>query len=113
MTDSYFLCSKRTVSKLVEKATAEAKQILKEFNEFYDIKGNLKILIKPTPYVRGWGIGAKLLYDDEVVLEESDCSLLFLHLNNMMLDRMLKDPEFLKFRNSSNKESVWVNLIKF
>ncbi|NCC06700.1 MAG: hypothetical protein EOM30_01330 [Clostridia bacterium] len=87
---SYFLCSRRDVPALVKRAEAEAAQILKEFGEFYKTAGVLAIEIKPVQYFRGYGISGRLTWDGETVIEESDCGLLFLTLNEVMLNRMLQ-----------------------
>ena len=87
---TYFLCSRRDIPGLVVKAEAEAEQILKEFSVFYKTAGKLTIKIEPVQYACGFGIGGKLLWDGEPVLEEKDCGLLFLHLNDVMLNRMLQ-----------------------
>jgi hypothetical protein len=87
---SYFFCSRRDIPGLVEKAKAEAAQILKEFSMFYKTAGELAIEIEPIQYALGFSIGGKLTWDGETVLEESDCGLLFLHLNEVMLNRMIK-----------------------
>ena len=85
-----FLCTRRDIPDLVEKAKAEAKQILKEFAMFYKTAGQLAIEIYPIQYAIGFSIGGKLTWDGETVLEESDCGLLFLHLNEVMLNRMIQ-----------------------
>ena len=87
---TYFLCSRKDIPSLVEKAKTEAEQILKEFSMFYNTRGKLAIEIYPVQYVMGFSIGAKLTWDGESVMEESDCGLLFLHLNEVMLNRMIK-----------------------
>lgn len=87
---TYFLCSRRDIPALVEKAKAEAAQILKEFSMFYTTAGDLAIEIYPVQYVMGFSIAGKLTWDSETVMEESDCGLLFLHLNEVMLNRMIK-----------------------
>lgn len=87
---TYFLCSRRDIPGLVEKAKAEATQILKDFSMFYTTAGELAIEIYPIQYVMGFSIGGKLTWDGETVIEESDCGLLFLHLNEVMLNRMIK-----------------------
>lgn len=87
---TYFLCSRSDIPGLVAKAEAEAAQILEEFSMFYRTAGELTIKIEPIQYAMGYGIGGKLLWDGEPVLEESDCGLLFLHLNEVMLNRMLQ-----------------------
>ena len=87
---TYFLCGRRDIPELVEKAKAEAEQILKEFSMFYTTAGELAIEIYPIQYVMGFSIGGKLTWDGETVMEESDCGLLFLHLNEVMLNRMIK-----------------------
>ena len=75
---------------LIKRAEAEAAQILKEFSEFYATAGKLEIKIEPIQCFRGYSIGGKLTWDDKTIIEESDCGLLFLQLNEMMLKRMLQ-----------------------
>lgn len=87
---TYFLCSRKDIPGLVAKAEAEAAQILKEFSDFYTTAGELTIKIEPIQYACGFSIGGKLLWDGEPVLEEKDCGLLFLHLNEVMLNRMIQ-----------------------
>jgi hypothetical protein len=87
---SYFFCSRRDIPSLVEKAKTEAAQILKEFSMFYTTAGELAIEIEPIQYALGFSIGGRLTWDGETVMEESDCNLLFLHLNEVMLNRMIK-----------------------
>lgn len=87
---TYFLCSHRDIPNLVEKAKAEAAQILKEFSMFFRTAGELAIEIEPIQYTLGYSIGGKLTWDGETILEETDCGLLFLHLNEVMLNRMIQ-----------------------
>lgn len=87
---TYFLCSRRDVPHLIAKAKVEASQILKEFSMFYKTAGELSIVVYPIQHVMGYSIGGKLTWDDETVMEESDCGLLFLHLNEVMLNRMIQ-----------------------
>lgn len=87
---TYFLCSRRDIPNLVEKAKAEAAQILKEFSMFYNTGGKLAIEIEPIQYVMGWSIGGRLTWDGETIMQETDCGLLFLHLNEVMLNRMIQ-----------------------
>lgn len=87
---TYFLCSRSDVPELVEQAKAEATQILKEFSMFYKTAGTLAIEIEPIQYQMGWAIGGKLTWDGETVVEETDVGLLFLHLNEVMLNRMIQ-----------------------
>lgn len=87
---TYFLCSRKDIPSLTEKAKAEAAQILKEFAMFYRTAGELAIEINPIQYAMGFSIGGRLTWDGETVMEESDCGLLFLHLNEVMLNRMIQ-----------------------
>ena len=87
---TYFFCSRRDIPGLVEKAKTEAAQILKEFSMFYKTAGELAIAIYPVEYAMGFSIAGKLTWDGETVIEESDCGLLFLHLNEVMLNRMIQ-----------------------
>ena len=87
---TYFLCGRRDVPALVERAKAEAAQLLKEFEAFYNTDGKLGIEIEPIPCFRGYSIGGKLTWDGKILSEESDCALIFLELNNLMLNRMIQ-----------------------
>jgi hypothetical protein len=87
---STFLCSRRDIPSLTEKAKAEAAQILKEFAMFYKTAGQLAIEIYPIQYAMGFSIAGKLTWDGETVMEETDCGLLLLHLNEVMLNRMIQ-----------------------
>ena len=87
---TYFFCCRKDIPGLVEKAKAEAEQILKEFSMFYRTAGTLAIEIEPIQYALGFSIGGRLTWDGETVMEESDCGLLFLHLNEVMLNRMIQ-----------------------
>lgn len=87
---TYFLCSRRDVPGLMKRAEAEAAQILKEFAAFYSTAGKLEIVIEPIQHFRGFSIGGRLTWDGETVVEESDCGLLFLQLNDVMINRMLQ-----------------------
>ena len=87
---SYFLCSRRDIPGLIERAKAEAAKLLEEFSAFYTTSGKLTIHIEPIEYACGFSIGGKLKWDDQVIIEESDCGLLFLQLNEVMLNRMIR-----------------------
>lgn len=87
---TYFLCSRKDIPYLVEQAKTEAAQILKEFSMFYRTAGELAIEITPIQYAMGFSIGGRLTWDGATVMEESDCGLLFLHLNEVMLNRMIQ-----------------------
>ncbi len=87
---TYFFCSRRDIPGLVEKAKAEAAQILKEFSMFYRTAGELAIEIYPLEYAMGFSIAGKLTWDGQTIMEETDCGLLFLHLNEVMLNRMIQ-----------------------
>ena len=87
---TYFFCGRKDIPSLVEKAKIEAEQILKEFSMFYKTTGKLAIEINPIEYALGFSIGGKLTWDGEPIMEESDCGLLFLHLNEVMLNRMIQ-----------------------
>ena len=89
-TPTYFLCSRSDIPGLIEKAKTEAAQILKEFSMFYRTAGELAIKIEPIQYPLGYSIGGKLTWDGEIIMEETDCGLLFLHLNEVMLNRMIQ-----------------------
>lgn len=87
---TYFLCGRRDIPTLIEKANAEAAQILKEFAMFYKTAGELAIEVYPVQYPMGFSIAGKLTWDGDTLMEESDCGLLFLHLNEVMLNRMIQ-----------------------
>lgn len=87
---TYFLCGRWDIPKLVKKAEEEAAQILKEFAMFYKTAGELAIQIYPIEYPMGFSIGGRLTWDGDILLEESDCGLLFLHLNEVMFKRMIQ-----------------------
>lgn len=87
---TYFLCSRRDIPGLMKSAETEAAQILKEFAEFYSTTGKLEIVIEPIQHPMGYSIGGRLIWDGETLIEESDCAILFLQLNNVMLNRMLR-----------------------
>lgn len=87
---SYFLCSRSDIPALVKRAETEAAQILKEFADFYSTAGKLEIVIEPIQHPMGYSIGGRLTWDGETLVEESDCALLFLQLNDVMLNRMLQ-----------------------
>lgn len=89
-TPTTFFCGRRDIPHLTEKAKAEAEKILKEFSVFYTTAGQLAIEIYPIQYELGFSIGGRLTWDGETVMEESDCELLFLHLNEVMLNRMIQ-----------------------
>ena len=87
---TYFLCSRRDIPFLTEKAKVEAAQILKEFSMFYRTAGELAIEIYSIQYAMGFSIGGRLTWNGETVMEESVCDLIFLHLNEVMLNRMIQ-----------------------
>lgn len=87
---TYFFCGRRDIPSLVKKAKAEAVQILKEFAIFYKTTGKLGIEIEPIQYELGFSIGGKLTWDGETVMQENCCDLLFLHLNEVMINRMIE-----------------------
>lgn len=89
-TPTYFFCSRRDIPAMVKKAKVEAAQILKEFSMFYKTSGELAIEINPIEYDLGFSIGGRLTWDGDTLMEESDCGLLFLHLNEVMLNRMIQ-----------------------
>lgn len=95
---SYFLCCRSDIPGLVKRAETEAAQILQEFAEFYSTTGKLDIVIEPIQHPIGYSIGGRLTWNGETLIEESDCALLFLQLNDVMLNRMLQLewPSFLK-----------------
>ena len=90
---TYFMCGKKSLSKLFGKAKAEAEKILSEFSEFYDTGGKLGITIEPVSHGDGmsYSVAATLTWDGKPIQKRDDpCELLFLQLHNLMLDRMLQ-----------------------
>ena len=87
---TYFLCNRRDVPVLVKKAEAEAISVLKDCGMYYKTTGTLEITIEPEECFRGYSIGGSLTWNGRTVIKESDCSLIFLQLNNMVLNRMLE-----------------------
>lgn len=87
---TYFMCGKRSLPALMDKARAEADQLLKELQMFYTFGGKVEIEIFPVYHELCYSVGAKLTFDGALVRAEDTCDLLFLTLNNLMLNRMLK-----------------------
>lgn len=87
---TYFLCKRSDVPRLIEKANSEAKEILRDFAMYYKTAGVLSIEPYPIEYPMGWAIGGKLKWDDTVLLDETDCGLVFLHINELILKRMIE-----------------------
>lgn len=87
---TYFMCGKRSLPALMDKARAEADQLLKELQMFYTFGGKVEIEIFPVDHELSYSVGAKLTFDGALVRAEDTCDLLFLTLNNLMLNRMLK-----------------------
>lgn len=85
---SYFMCGKRSVRDLVEKAEREAEKILQEFKTFYT--GDVGIVIKPVEWLLCYSIGAVLTVNGETCREYDDVELCFLDLNELMLKRMIE-----------------------
>lgn len=91
-TPTYFMCGKKSLPCLVEKAKAEAAKLLEEFSAFYNTGGKLGIAIEAVDHGGiTYSVAATLTWDGEPLQKRDDpCELLFLQLNNMMLDRMIK-----------------------
>jgi hypothetical protein len=85
---SYFMCGRRSVKRLVEKAQNEAEKLLREFKAFYT--GDIGIRIEPKEHDLCWSITATLTVNGEEVKTEDPCDLLFLELNELMLKRMIQ-----------------------
>lgn len=85
---SCFACGKKSIPSLVEKARAEAEQILKEFSMFY--QGDIGIEIGTKFHGLCWSITATLTVNGEPVRTEDPCDLLFIDLNELMLKRMIE-----------------------
>jgi hypothetical protein len=84
----YFCCSKRDVPRLVKQAKDEAAKLLKEFSQFYS--GDIGIEIGAKQYVTCWSITGTLTVNGKAVRTEDSCDLLFLTLNELMLERLRK-----------------------
>lgn len=87
---TYFMCGKKSVPMLVEKAKAEAAQLLEELELFYTFAGDVDIIIAPVHHDLCYSIGATLTWNGKPIKSEDTCDLLFLELNELMLNRMLK-----------------------
>ena len=87
---TYFMCGKKSIPMLVEKAKAEAEQLLKELEQFYTFAGDVDIIIEPVSHDLCYSIGATLTWNGKAIKSEDTCDLLFLELNELMLNRMLK-----------------------
>ena len=85
---SYFLCGRKDVRSLTEKAKKDAENLLREFAAFF--KGDIGITIGVKEHFLGWSITATLTVNGEEVKTEDPCDLLFLELNELMLERMTK-----------------------
>lgn len=82
-----FLCGKAELKDFIKKAEAEASNLVKELAMFFN--GNLSIAISYQEYAMGYSVKAALLLDGEEI-EKDDCDLLFLKLNNLMLQKMIE-----------------------
>lgn len=90
---TYFMCSRRSLPRLVEKAKTEAEKILAEFAMFYDTHGKLGIDIEPVTHGGGfsYSVAATLTWDGKPMQKRDDpCDLLFLQLNELMMKRLLE-----------------------
>lgn len=89
---TYFMCGKKSLPRLVEQAKAEAARILDEFSAFYNTGGKLGIAIETVDHGGiTYSVAATLTWDGEPMQKQDDpCDLLFLQLNNMMLNRMIQ-----------------------
>lgn len=85
--NSCFLCDKRSITELKIKAEKEAAEILKELSVFYS--GNFSIKITVNTHLMGFGVAATLFLDDKAIKTEDPADLLFLDLNNLMLQKMI------------------------
>ena len=86
---SYFLCEKHDVPDLVRKAQKESEDILNELKHY--ATGDIGICIKPYQYAYGWSIGADLTVNGEVVRSETCCEMIFIDLNMIMLNAMIRN----------------------
>ena len=89
-TGSYFFCAKRDLPRLIERAQREAADVLKDFKAFFAPAGDLQIRIEPRGHGVCWSVGAVLTWDGEPVRSEDDAGLLFLTLNELVLNQMIK-----------------------
>lgn len=89
---SYFMCGKKSLPLLIEEAEKEAEQMLKEFSAFYDTRGKLGIKIEPIDHAGiCYSVGATLTWGGLPMRKPDDpCSLLFLELNNAIINRMIQ-----------------------
>ncbi len=89
---SYFMCGRKSLPQLIKKAKQEADKILAEFSAFFDTNGKLGIEIAPIDHGGiTYSIAATLTWDGEPMQKQDDpCDLLFLQLNNLMLNRMIQ-----------------------
>lgn len=87
---TYFMCGKKSIPALVEKAKKEAAQLLEELKLFYTFAGEVDIVIEPIHHELCYSIGATLTWNGKAIKSEDTCDLLFLELNELMLNRMLK-----------------------
>ena len=85
---SYFMCGRRSIGQLTEKAEKEAAEILEELRHFFT--GDIGIKIKPVEWGLCWSIGATLTVNGETCREYDDVELCFLDLNELMLKRMIE-----------------------
>lgn len=85
---NYFMCSKKDVNRLSDKARREADDILKDFRQFFS--GEFGIDIVPREHVIVWSIAATLTVNGNAVRTEDPCDLLFLDLNGLIMKRMLE-----------------------
>jgi poly(A) polymerase Pap1 len=88
-TNSYFLCSKSALLKLMEKAEREKASILNEIKH-YVTGGTIGINIQPVPHVMGWAVEADMTVNGEFVRHYDSVDLCFMELNEIMLSVILK-----------------------
>lgn len=83
---TYFLCRRSEVPGLLEKAQAEAEQILKELRQYY--RGDFSIRAYANHHAEGHSIAGDLLVSGEVCRTFDPIDLLFLELNELMIVRI-------------------------
>lgn len=84
----YFLCSRKDLNRLKERAEKEANEIMRDFFVFYS--GDVKIEIGEKEHPMGWSVTGTLLVNGNKVRTEDPCTLLFIDINELVLKRMLE-----------------------
>lgn len=90
-TESYFLCSKRAIPSLLEKAEREKQQILLELRLYYNCNIDIEIVV--AQHFRGFTIGGRLIVNGKKVREYELLDLLFYDLNALIMSAIVKQRE--------------------